>query len=107
MIIGRLDRLITYERKSVTINATGNETETYTTLFTGWSSIQPFRGKETTQAGEVVASNFYVIKTRYNSSLKPKDRANYNSNYYDIVSVNELGRKEGLELMVEWKDNTQ
>ena len=62
MIIGRLNRLFTFQRKSVSVNATGNETETYTDLFTAQGSIQPLRGKESTQAGEIVATNFWIIK---------------------------------------------
>lgn len=107
MIAGRLNRLFTFQRKAVTKNATGNEEETYADLYTAWGSLQPFRGKETTEGNEVVASRFYVIKCRYDSRLKPKDRAVYNSNNYDIASVTELGYREGLEIMAEYKDNAQ
>lgn len=107
MIIGRLNRLFTFQRKSVTKNVTGNEEETYTLLFTAWASIQPFRGKETTEANEVVASNFWIIKARYDSRLKPKDRAVWDGNNYDIISVAELGYREGMEIMAKYKDNAQ
>ena len=107
MIIGRLNRLFTFQRKSVSVNATGNETETYTDLFTAWASIQPMRGKEGTQAGEIVATNFWIIKIRYDSRLKPKDRAQWESNNYDIITVAELGFHEGLEIMAKFKDNAQ
>jgi len=107
LIVGRLNRLFTFERKDVTVNATGNEEETYVALYTGWASIQPFRGKETTEGNEVVASNFWIIKTRYDSRLKPKDRAVWDGNNYDIVSVAELGYREGLEIMAKYKDNAQ
>jgi len=107
LIVGRLNRLFTFQRKDVTKNATGNEEETYTLLYTAWCSLQPFRGKETTEGNEVVASNFYVIKARYDSRLKPKDRAVYDGDNYDIVSVAELGYREGLEIMAEYKDNAQ
>ena len=107
MIIGRLNRLFSFERKSTSVNATGNETETYSPLFTAWASIQPMRGKESTQVGEVVASNFWIIKTRFDSRLKPKDRAIWDGNNYDIVTVAELGYREGLEIMAKFKDNAQ
>lgn len=107
MIIGRLNRLFTFERKAVSVNASGNETETYTTLYQAWCSIQPLRGKESTEGDEVVASNFWIIKARYDSRLKPKDRALWDDNYYDIVSVAELGYREGLEIMAKYKDNAQ
>ena len=107
MIIGRLNRKFTFQRKAVSVNASGNETETYSDLFTAWCSIQPMRGRESTEGNEVVASNFWIIKARYDSRLKPKDRAYWDSNYYDIVTVAELGFHEGLEIMAKYKDNAQ
>lgn len=107
MIIGRLNRLFIFQRKEITKNATGNEEETYTELYQAWCSIQPMRGKETTEANEVVASNFFIIKARYDSRLKPKDRALFEGNYYDIITVSELGYREGLEIVAEYKDNKQ
>lgn len=105
MIVGYLNRLITFERKATTVNATGNEEENYETLFQAWASVQPMRGRESTQANEVVASNFFIFKCRYDSRPKPKDRILYDSNYYDIKTVSELGYKEGLEILAEYKDN--
>ena len=105
MIIGYLNRLITFERKATTTNATGNEEDTYSALFTAWASVQPMRGKETTQANELVASNFLIFKCRYDSRPNPKDRILYGSDYYDIKTVIELGYREGLEIMAEYKDN--
>lgn len=107
MIIGRLNRLFTFQRKEVTKNASGNEEETYADLYTAWCSIQPMRGKETTEANEVVASNFWIIKARFDSRLKPKDRAFWDGNYYDIITVAELGYREGLEITAKYKDNAQ
>ena len=108
MIIGRLNRQLVIERKSISVNETGNETETYATLFTAWGSIQPLRGKESTQANEVVASNFWIIKMRYDSRLKAKDRILFDGDYFDIVGKPiELGYREGLEIMAKFKDNAQ
>lgn len=107
MIIGRLNRLFTFQRKAEATNATGNEEETYSFLYKAWASIQPMRGKESTEVGEVVASNFWIIKTRYDSRLKPKDRALFDGNYYDIITVAELGYREGLEITAKFKDNAQ
>jgi SPP1 family predicted phage head-tail adaptor len=107
LIAGRLNRLFTFQRKEVTLNNSGNETETYADLFTAWCSIQIMRGKESTEGDEVVASNFYIIKARYDSRLKPKDRAVWDGNNYDIVSVAQLGYREGLEIMAKYKDNAQ
>lgn len=107
MIIGRLNRLFIFQRKVVTVNTTGNEEETYVELYQAWCSIQPFRGKETTEANEVVASNFFTIKARYDSRLKPKDRAYYDGDYFDIVTVSQLGYREGLEILAKYKDNAQ
>ena len=99
--------MFTFQRKSTTKNDTGNETETYTELYKAWASIQPFRGKEATESNQLVAGNFFVIKTRYDSRLKPKDRAYYDGDYYDIKSVSQLGYREGLEILAEYKDNLQ
>lgn len=105
MIYGRLDRLITIQRKLTTKNSTGNESESYYDLINLWSSMRAYTGTEKTESSEIVASGFYVFKSRYSNNVKPKDRISYNGNYYDIVSVIELGRKDGLEITAKWKDN--
>lgn len=107
MIAGRLNRLFTFQRKAITVNASGNEEESYADLYTAWCSIQPLRGKESTEGDEVVASNFWIIKCRFDSRLKPKDRASWDDKLYDIVTVAELGYREGLEIMAKYKDNAQ
>ena len=105
MIIGKLNRLITIQRRDTTVNATGNEETTYTDLFQAWASMQPFRGKEITEGQEIVASNFFVFKIRYDSRVKPKDRISYDGDLFDIKSVGQLGYREANELLAEYKDN--
>lgn len=99
MRAGRLDRLITIQRKTSAVDSFGEPIETWATLVTVWSEMIPVRGQERYAAMQEIAEIDTVFKVRFRTGITPLDRISYDSRIYDITHVLEIGRREGLELM--------
>jgi SPP1 family predicted phage head-tail adaptor len=101
MRAGPLDRRITLQRATRAQDATGQEVETWATLAEVWGSKRDVSDSERVAAAEVSAEITTRFQIRWDSSwsdLNPKDRVVYNGRTYDISSVKEIGRREGLEI---------
>lgn len=107
MRIGRLDRKITIQRKqTVRDESTGEELEEWTDLYPSiWAEKRVKSGREAIRSEQLVASNIVVWKTHY-KEVKASDRVLEGEQIYAIISPpNEIGRRQGLELICEAKDN--
>ena len=102
MRAGRMDRLVTLEYKTVSQNDHGEEIETWTAKATIWAGKKDFRGTEFFGAQQVNAEATGIFIIRYRDDVNTEDyRLTYEGDTYDIKAVAELGRRAGLELMVE------
>lgn len=110
MRAGKLDRLISIQRKTVTRSNTGQEIISWTALSSNRpASISPLRGDERFSGSQIVASQQFEFITRWASvisDLRADDRIVYPSNdspsddqIFDVVEVSELGRREGLRVV--------
>ncbi len=96
---GRLDRRIIIEQNTNTSpNTHGDVVPSWSTLATVWAEIKPIRVNERFQGQQELAQAEYKIYIRYRTDLDPKMRIQYNSEYYDILGIMEIGRKKGLEI---------
>jgi SPP1 family predicted phage head-tail adaptor len=102
MNIGRLDRRITLQSLSVTRDEWNHPTEAWTDLATIWATKTPRRALEPTEEKQVVALNvvdWYIRhRTDVTADMRLKDA---DDNVFDIVAVQEVGRKEGLKITTE------
>lgn len=101
MIAGPLDRRITIERYSSTINDLGEEVGAWAPLATVWAAKTDIRDSERFVAQQVNSTITTRFRTRYLSKIAdvdPKDRLIAAGRYYGIFSVKEIGRREGLEI---------
>lgn len=113
---GRLDRLITIQRKTLTQSDSGEPVQTWSDLATRRpASMSPVRGDEAYSIAQTVAQELMEFRVRYSSvlvDLNPQDRiiepALPNSGeeddvslrrLYDVQAVHELGRREGLRII--------
>lgn len=100
MQIGRLNRRITIESKTVTRDAYGGETITWSTVATVWAAVLPIRGREYVairQAGAELTTRFVI---HYREGITPAMRVSYNGGQYNIEEV--IDSEDGhrfLELM--------
>lgn len=97
MNIGRLDRKIVIENFTTAKNSLNETVSTWNTFHTCFAAVQMAGGSETVEADKITAVNKVKFKIRYFAGINEKMRVLYDSNYYDILEIHELGR-EGLWL---------
>lgn len=113
MRAGRLDRLIDIQRATATLSDSGEPQETWANLVARRpASYRPMNGGESYGPPQLTASQQVEFRIRYSSTvadLSPKDRVIYpavnegdtppEARIFDILSVNEIGRREGLQIV--------
>ena len=105
MKIGKLDRRILIERKSVTRDAYGAEVIAWTTVATVWGSalddLGSKSGMESNRHGIRVLEKLTRVVIRYRSDITSDMRITIvdRSSIMQIMSIAEVGRREGTELM--------
>lgn len=103
---GELDRRIVIERAALVEDDYGDLVEAFVPLQTVWASVRPSPGRERLQSAENAAAALLVIRIRHWSGVadvSPKDWIEYplgSGKRFNIVTVTEIGRREGLELAV-------
>lgn len=104
MRAGRLDRRITIMRNGAAVDdgftMVPGTVETYAVR---WAMWRPQTGRETHESmgKEAYASGTFTV--RYDSvtaNLKETDVVQYSGKLWNITSIIELGRREGVELVV-------
>ena len=98
MRAGRLDRRITVEQFTSTVNAMGEPIMTWTALATLWASVRAKSAREFFAHGEQATADV-AFKIRYRSDLNRTMRIAYGGDTYDIVAITEIGRREALEII--------
>jgi SPP1 family predicted phage head-tail adaptor len=103
MRIGKLDRKITIQFRSISQNDYGEAVAAFSSSASVWAMIetQP-RGKEKVNNGIETSQQSVNFLIRYSSDVDDVtngDRVLYNSQYYDIESVQEVGRNLSLRLI--------
>jgi len=99
---GRLDRRISFQKKTVTQNSFGELDETWANYATVWAERVQLRGREYWQAKQVAAELTTRYRIRYRDDLDPTMRLMDGSKTYDILSIIEMGgRDHWLEVLAE------
>lgn len=107
MIIGKLDRVIEIRKPTASRNAFGEKETNYDTVFaTVFASWKPRTGNESYEAEQLTAigEGQYEIRRLdgVNEKMKIVDES---GEWYDILSIVEIGRREGHLIDVRRKDN--
>jgi SPP1 family predicted phage head-tail adaptor len=107
MQAGKLDRRVTFERATATqASPSGEQVLTWAEERSVWAQVEPLSGVElfrSQQLGAKVDTRFRIRWPGADAGITPDEtlRILYEGRYYDIRSVLELGRREGLEIMAE------
>ena len=96
MIAGRLDRRIVIQSKSVARNAYNETINTWSTFLTVWSNPVQMDGKEQTTEDNRTTDRMVTFRVRYNGTITSAMRIIWESNYYKIEDIKEVGRQDGL-----------
>lgn len=97
------DRAIRIERATPSRDGSGAEILTWGLLCTRYAKKSHSRGSEKGSANKETASREVIYTTRYVSGLTEKDRIVDDSEVYDIVQINELGRRHYHEIITEYR----
>jgi SPP1 family predicted phage head-tail adaptor len=101
MQAGKMDRHVFIDRPTVTQNTLGEEITVWVQAARVWASWRRASSNETLAGAEIAASVSDVFEIRYSSQVadvEPKWRLTYQGTEYDIVTVDEVGRREGLRI---------
>tara|TARA_R110002020_G_scaffold42273_1_gene124085 strand:+ start:517 stop:846 length:330 start_codon:yes stop_codon:yes gene_type:complete len=109
MNIGSLDRRIVLQEPTTTVNDYGERTNSWGTLASVWASIERKSSASETNSGEqLVSLQSVTFLIRYSSvvaGLNMSHRVSYNSEYYNILAVQEVGRRDQLRIITELIEN--
>lgn len=101
MRIGKSDRRITLQQVSYTPNDYGEAVKSYTTLTSVWAELMKTANiGESIKSGQDIASKRLLFKVRSSAdtkAIRADDRLLYNSESFDIIGIEEVGR--GAELI--------
>ena len=103
MRIGGHDRKISIQFRSIARGTYGEVVDSFTTSFAAWArlDVKATGAREYIEDGREKASTRVVFLIRYStdvSDITAGDRVLYNSQYYDIENVQEVGRNTSLRL---------
>ena len=104
MRIGQSDRRITVERYTTSTNDYGERVQTWATLLTVWAErMKTGEGMTeritTDQDMPVQRLRFKIRSSSDSRGIKADDRVLYNSKYYNIQGIEEIGRQDQLVLL--------
>ena len=115
MRAGKLDRLVTIQRRQVTQSGSGQEIITWVNLAARrWAAANPVSGDERFNEPQLAAKQQTEFQVRYSTdiaSLTPQDRILYPAldgsplpepeaaDIFDVLAVHEIGRREGLRII--------
>ncbi len=100
MKAGNLDRRITISVKTATRDSYGAEIIGWSTLATVWAQVMPLSGREYFTAAQFVPEAELKIRIRFREDFDETAKITYNNIDYDILHIAEIGRQDGLEIVV-------
>ena len=103
MKFGRMDARITIQRATVVTNDYGESVPTWATLATVWADViwREGSGAERIASDQILSKQPVHFLIRYSttvSSVSAKDRVAYGGKSYEIETIQEIGRNDGLRL---------
>jgi len=98
MRAGSLDRTITIQRATVTVQDDGTPAHSWAPLATVRAQLIQAATDEFIRDFGASSEATYVFRIRWLDGIKLADRVSYAGRIFDIKEIKELGRREGLEL---------
>jgi SPP1 family predicted phage head-tail adaptor len=83
-------------------NDLGEVQSTDALLATVSAQVIPIGGRETFMASQMVPEAVFKIRIRYRSAISPLNKVRFEGTTYDVAHVAEIGRRQGLELLVKF-----
>ena len=102
MVVGKMDRRITIQQNSGVIDSlTGEQTDAWTDVCEVWGRRIQNAGMQRMQGEQPISVGTDLWFIRFRSDVTEAMRVVYDSVNYEILSIQEIGRKDSLKLMVQ------
>lgn len=98
MRAGRLDRSVTLQRSTNSVDAAGTPVFTWTDIATVRAEIVQASTEEFIRAQGASDETITIFRIRYLDGITNADRVLYGAALHNIKEVKEIGRRKGLEL---------
>ena len=98
-------QVVIQKDSGTTKNSGGEPIESWTTHATVWAEKIPVRGSLATQADQTVAVREVQWIIHYDEYVNERMRILFNSEYYYITFIEEIGRAQLMRLHTEKRDN--
>jgi SPP1 family predicted phage head-tail adaptor len=102
MRAGARDRMITIQTPDIgVVDAAGARIPTWNDVGSAWASYQPVKDGERSAASQVTASitaRFQIPWTPEFHTIDERHRVLFDGRVFDVVSVKEMGRAQGIEI---------
>jgi SPP1 family predicted phage head-tail adaptor len=98
---GDLDRRITIQRATVTVNEFNEPIETWGAVTTVWARRRDASATESYRAQEVgaqITARFTIRWSTTVESVNPRDRLSFEGRLYNITAVRDIGRNQWREI---------
>ncbi|KEQ08048.1 phage head closure protein [Pseudorhizobium pelagicum] len=96
--IGSMDRRITIERETETVNPSGSVVKGWAPVATVWAEVLQQSASEFFTGYGEAETGTVVFRVRYRPGITTADRVTYEGTAYGIKEIKELGRRDALEL---------
>lgn len=95
---GKLDRLITIERQTETVAASGAVSRAWSEVATVRAAVQQQTASEFLAGFGEAATGTVIFLIRYLPGITTADRIGFKGRAYDLKEIKETGRARALEL---------
>ena len=100
MKAGKLDRRVQIKVKTSSRDSYGAEILTYSVLATVWAEVVAISGREYFAAAQFVPEATLKIRMRFREDFDETALISYDGVDYNILYIAEIGRADGLEVLV-------
>lgn len=98
MNIGRFDKRITIQSRSATLDAYGQEIDSWSDVASVWANVKPISGTEKLKAMQVDSILTHTVAVRYNETFMPPRKVDawrivYNDRIFNITAAMDLNEE--------------
>lgn len=104
MRIGSLNKLITIETYTETVDSFGGVTNVWAEYSKAWANIVPLSGSEKYVSAEKHATATHQITVRYLSGITPNMQIVYGARTFEIASIINVGERNKMMQLIVTED---
>lgn len=101
LIVGQLDRQIIVQQVTLTANSYGEPVESWANYATVWARVNQLGSTERFRSDAVLKARVSRFLIRYLEGLTHEMRISYDSQVWQIIGINVIGRNEAIEISAE------